>query len=83
MGQVFQSQNSGTRVSYHQDYEALKWTNMHKKSSIFEESLQNSLFSQKNLIILIDNFKYTGHEACQTDESELFLSIEVYYGICK
>ena len=56
---------------------------MHKKSSIFEESLQNSLFSQKNLIILIDNFKYTGHEACQTDESELFLSIEVYYGICK
>ena len=44
---------------------------MHKKSSIFEESLQNPLFSQKikNLIILIDNFKYTGHEAYQTDES--------------
>ena len=39
-------------------------------------------FSRKtNLIILINNFKYTGHEACQTDESGKFLIVEVYLGI--
>ena len=36
MGQVFQSQNPGTQFSYFQDYLALKWTNIHKKSSILE-----------------------------------------------
>ena len=36
MGQVFQSQNPGTQFSYFQDYVALKWTNIHKKSSILE-----------------------------------------------
>ena len=83
MGQVFQSQNPGTQFSYFQDYVALNWTNIHKKSSILEEYLQNSwIFSRKtNLIILINNFKYTGHEACQTDESGKFLIVEVYLGI--
>ena len=36
MGQVFQSQNPGTQFSYFQDYVALNWTNIHKKSSILE-----------------------------------------------
>ena len=83
MGQVFQSQNPGTQVSYFPDYVALKRTNIHKKSSILEEYLQNSWnFSQtKNLNILINNFEYTGHEACQTDESGKFLIVEVYLGI--
>ena len=83
MGQVFQSQNPGTQFSYFQDYVALKWTNIHKKSSILEEYLQNSWISswKTNLIILINNFKYTGHEACQTDESGKFLIVEVYLRI--
>ena len=29
----------------------------------------------------LKNFKYTGHEACQTDESGKFLIIEVCLGI--
>ena len=36
MGQVFQSQNPGTQFSYFQVYVALKWTDIHKKSSILE-----------------------------------------------
>ena len=32
----FQSQNLRTQFSYFQDYLALKWTNIHKKSSILE-----------------------------------------------
>ena len=38
-------------------------------------------FTKKNLIILINNFKNIGHEACQTDESGKFLIIEVCLGI--
>ena len=83
MGQVFQSQNPGTQFSYFQDYVALNWTNIHKKSSILEEYLQNSWISSRKtyLIILINNLKYTGHAACQTDESGKFLIVEVYLGI--
>ena len=40
-----------------------------------------NLLTKTNLIILINNFKYTGHEACQTDESGKFLIVEVYLGI--
>ena len=40
-----------------------------------------NFFRKKNLIILINNFKYTGHEACQMDESGKFLIVEVYSGI--
>ena len=40
-----------------------------------------NLLTKTNLIILINNFKYTGHEACQTDESGKFLIVELYLGI--
>ena len=46
-----------------------------------EKYSQENLTKIKNLIILINNFKNIGHEACQTDESGKFLIVEVYLGI--
>ena len=44
-------------------------------------------YNIKKIIILIDNFKYTGHEAGQTDESGKFLirnslrfEVSIYWG---
>ena len=79
MGQVFQSQNPGTQVSYFKDYGALKWTNIKKKSQFWKNLYKTHKI--KNLIILINNFKNIGHEACQTDESGKFLIVEVYLRI--
>ena len=80
MGQVFQSQNPGTQVSY---FMALKWTNIHKKFLIWKNIYKTYNFSHKRnlLIILIKNLKSIGHEARQTDESGKFLIIEVCLGI--
>ena len=50
MGQVFQSQNPGTQFSYFQDYVALKWTNIHKKSSILEDKT-HEFFHKKQILL--------------------------------